>query len=263
MVDEHRAEDRRVLSALRTGLVKERVLVVCPSRNRPRELAELYRSLLDTSDRADLAVWIDQDQREFYGWLGGQLPQKHRLRVRHGARIGPVAAANTLCLETAGDNYVAYGFLCDDCRLTSSGWDRRLMDGLPESPVLVAPEHGIGEIDFPFVSRAWLRTFGWYAPPSFYHWGWPSALAALALATGRLIRPPAGEFVVEHRGEHGHSQNRDRYPADIVNLYAYFARHFEGDLQRLRDQIHGGAHAREIQTAAGNDGDRLGARASR
>ena len=207
---------------------EHRVLVIVPSRDRPKELAQLIHSAVETSKRADIAVYIDQDQMDLYGFLKDA---PDRVKVYSGGRIGPVAVANKVAALSS--RYDAFGFVPDDARFTIPGWDDHVLMDCVGSLCIVAPEHGNHEIDMPFISRKWYEALGWFAWPGLYHWGWPSVLAALGHATDSLVRSTAAEFYIDHAGEN--SKNRDRYPADIINLYSFFASGaFEESLKKLK-----------------------------
>ena len=81
----------------------------------------------------------------------------------------------------------------------------------------------------------WLAALGWYCQPGLYHWGYPSVIAALAVAIGALKEAAPGEFWFEH--DVLSPQNRDRYPSDMVMLYDYLSMHFAHDVARLRKAL--------------------------
>lgn len=226
-----------MLRASRTD-TKGRVLVVTPTRDRPRQLADLFRSMLGTSQHADLACYVDGDQRELYRWLDEDVPFKANLLYSGGdIRVGPVAAANAIVKAFPG--YDAYGFVPDDCRFTVQGWDDYLMEEISDWPkrvCAVAPAvSSNGDVDMAFVSKEWVQAVGWYAHPSLYHWGWEAVIHALGAATGTLARADETRFWIEH--DVLAPQNRDRYPADMVRLYRFFSSDFAPTLERLRSWL--------------------------
>lgn len=207
----------------------DRVLVIVPSRDRPKELATLIHTIRNTSASADVAAYIDEDQRTLYSYLLEKgIP---RVLVEVGPRIGPVAAANHLAAKHL-QNYVAFGFVPDDARFTTRSWDDHVMLSVRGGPRAVAPSHATTDVDMPFVSREWIERLGWFAWPGLYHWGWPSVVAALGDALGVIRRSHPQEFFIDHPAEN--SSNRERYPADIIALYDFFASHFKASLDRLR-----------------------------
>lgn len=210
------------------------VAIMVPTRDRPKELAHLVGSALQTSPDVRVLAYIDQDQRQLYQWVDEHCPPN--LIVHWGVRVGPVAAANQLVREHP--EFDAYGFFCDDVRVTIPGWDKVVLDKLGAMPGgvgVVAPAHARKDVDFPFVSRKWIEALGWYCQPGLYHWGWPSVIAALGEGSQTLYQATPGEFWFHH--DILAPKNRDRYPQDIVMLYDYFAYHFGDDLKRLREAI--------------------------
>lgn len=208
---------------------------MCPSRDRPKQLADLVRSTLHSSE-ADIAVYIDEDQRQLYRWTE-EAGVPERLRVVRGPRIGPVAAVNSIVKSFPG--YSAYGFLLDDCTFGVKGWDSFVSDQLDDLPGrigIVSPAKNSGEhADMGFVSYEWIKALGWYAWPGLYHWGWDAVLDALGEATDTLIQAEPGEFWVTH--EVMASKNRDRYPSDVVHLYEFFSDQFGPEVRKLRKAI--------------------------
>lgn len=207
---------------------KDRVLVIVPSRDRPKQLASLVHSVLHTSENADVCVYLDDDQALIYGWT--ETPPA-RMIVERGPRLGPVAAANMIARKYR-DRYAAFGFVPDDATFTTPGWDAYVLMSVAGGPRAVAPAHATQDVDMPFVSDVWLERVGYFAWPGLYHWGWPSLIAALGDATGWLRRSAPSDFWIDHPAEN--SSNRDKYPADIVALYDFFASHFLKALTDLR-----------------------------
>jgi hypothetical protein len=206
------------------------VAILCPSRDRPRDVADLLKGVIQTAPETTLLVYIDRDQRELYQWCFHEgAPQQ--LKVTVGERVGPCAAANYLLRQHP--EFDAYGMFCDDCRVTVPGWDRFVLDTLNDDFAMVAPAHACKAVDFPFVSKKWTETLGWYCHPSLYHWGWDAVLASLGVAADTMIQAEPHEFWFDH--DVVVSMNRDRYPRDVIRLYEYFCNHFPHDVRRLRE----------------------------
>lgn len=207
-----------------------RVAILCPSRDRPKDVAELLRGVIQTAPDTQLFVYIDRDQRDLYQWCFHEGAPK-QLSMTVGERVGPCAATNYLLKNNPG--YDAYGMFCDDCRVTVSGWDRFVLNTLDYGYLSVAAAHGTQAVDFPFLSKKWVDALGWYCHPSLYHWGWDAVLAALGVASGKMMQALPSQFWFDH--DVGQSMNRDRYPSDVIRLYEYFCNHFAHDLKRLRE----------------------------
>lgn len=211
------------------------LLIMVPTRDRPKQLADLVRSVMQTAPDATVAAYVDVDQRMLYEWVEHESAPKC-LKVTFGQRLGPVAAINHLASEHRG--YGAYGFFCDDCRVTIPGWDAfvlRELDEFPKRLGVVAGAHATADVDFPFVSAEWLDLFGWYAQPGLYHWAYPSVIAALGVAIGCVKQAEPGEFWFDH--DVLAPKNRDKYPSDMVMLYDYFSMRFAADVEKLRKAL--------------------------
>lgn len=209
------------------------VCILVPSRDRPRQLAELLRSSIQTAPDVTVLAYIDEDQRRLYQWT--QEPGvPDQLKVTFGPRVGPVASINHLAMKHRYD-FDVFGFMLDDCRLGTLGWDAFLGEIVTSSKNiwLVAPAKNTGDHgDMMFVPKAWLEALGWFAWPGCYHWGWDAIMASLGHATGTYVRATPGQFWVTHDVEP--STNRDKYAADVIQLYDFFSNHFEETLAKLK-----------------------------
>ena len=96
--------------------------MLCPSRGRPGNVAELRRIWDDVTIDADLLVAVDEDDPKLaeYGTDVQMMPG-----VSPG--LGPIL--NTLCTQHAS-RYDYVGFLGDDHRPRTHGWDRMLIGAL-------------------------------------------------------------------------------------------------------------------------------------
>src|SRR3990172_1146414 len=163
-----------------------RALVMIPSRDRPRQLDEAVKSVLDTSE-ADVAVYIDDDQQGYYGTA-----DHPRVKQVFGPRVGPAGATNILVDRF--QDYAAYGLVTDDSQITTAGWDQWLLhqlDQYTDRLLVVSPSHNHGRhVDMPFLSKEWVRVLGWFALPRTIQYGWPTAVYVMALEIGRLKRAP-------------------------------------------------------------------------
>lgn len=208
-------------------LLKGKVVVLVPSRDRPKQLANLIHSVLNTTQTAEVIAYLDEDQRTLYQWT--EHPPD-RLKVIVGPRIGPVAAINAM-VKLLPVDYAACGAVPDDATFTIPEWDQHVLSHSGQAR-LIAPAHRSADVDMPFVSRRWLEALGWFAWPGLYHWGWPSVLACLGAGLGKIHRARPSEFWIEHPAHE--SMNRDRYPSDMIALYDFFACHAEQAIADLK-----------------------------
>jgi len=177
-----------------------KTLVVCPSRSRPRYLCDMAHSIMETSD-ADVAVYIDDDQMDMYRDSGINWNSRFgsRMKITIGRRIGPAAAADTLA--KAYKRYDVYGLSTDDSIYRTKGWDKFTSDCIARFPNrigVVSAYHGQGPwVNFPYVSREWIETLGWYVVPGVTHYCWDTALQILGDAT-EIVYATRAQFEIDH-----------------------------------------------------------------
>jgi hypothetical protein len=215
-----------------------RIAVLIPSRDRPEKLLKACRSVLATSNLADVLVYVDEDQRELYesGLTGAGFGP--RVKALYAARIGPVAAANSLVDENP--SYAAYGLITDDTTIKTEtwGWDAWLLETLdffPRRLAVVSPRHNLGEhVDMPFVSWEWIDCVGWYACPEFYHYCWPILTGLIGEMTA-IVHAPEQSFAIHHEGlPHTNLASRDD---DAKKFFEYVALKMPVHVEALRDAM--------------------------
>jgi len=159
-------------------------------------------SVRKTSSKADIAVYIDDDQFDLYQDMSGAMPLI-------GPRIGPVASLNKLV--TLYPNYEAYGAATDDCTFISNGWDEwvlKVSRNFPGEIGVIAPKlKGSDRMDFPWATRRWVEVVGWFAFPSAYHFYWDIFVELLGEATA-IKYATDQEFLMLH----------DDAPTEEINL---------------------------------------------
>lgn len=206
------------------------VLVMIPSRDRPKEIQEAVLSVLETS-QASICVYVDEDQHALYQKSLDPFWRDRRFHQLTGERVGPVASANEIARRW--DSFTAYGLITDDSAMAVSGWDDYLLDEVRGGALVVSPSTTQGDhVDMPFVSAEWINKLGWFAYPGNYHTGWPTICGSLAEAIGRLVRAPRDKFFVSH--DMLPSQNEERLREDARQLYAFFQNRFSKALEVLR-----------------------------
>jgi hypothetical protein len=197
-----------------------RTAVLIPSRNRPGQLEEAIQSVRDTSEFADVLVYIDDDQQELYAALKAHEQRKDDGRVfwHQGPRIDTVASLNALVEWHPG--YSAYGVMTDNSVMVDKGWDVFLQETLNYFPGrlgVVSPCHNCGPyVDQPFVSREWIELVGWYACPEFKHYAWPLVTGIIGGYTG-ICHCPKDSFAMFHDYVAGHWEMV--YAEDCKTLY--------------------------------------------
>jgi len=177
-----------------------KTLVVCPSRSRPSALYDMAESIMETSN-ADIAVYIDDDQLDVYRDSGFNWKVRFgtRMKITIGKRIGPAAAVESLV--KAFKKYDIYGLSTDDSIYRSKGWDgfaAKCISQFPNRIGVVSAHHGHGPwVNFPYVSRTWIDTLGWFVCPGVTHYCWDTALELLGDAT-EIVYATKEQFEIDH-----------------------------------------------------------------
>jgi len=181
----------------------ESIAMLCPSRGRPDMARALAESAWSTSE-AD--VVLITDTRDWYDYDSV------------GCEWECLTGLPTISL---GWTYAAFTWAADLYRMTNDdevcltpGWDERVLEVANEYPdgifALYVDDGFKGETHcaFPIVSRKWVETLGYFAPPYFefgYNDTW---IMDLAKRVGRLRYIP--DVTIEHR----HFTAPNGYPRD-------------------------------------------------
>lgn len=185
--------------------MNNRLVISCPTRNQPQMALETIRSACLTS-KAEIWLYIDEDQRDLYrGYIDGGDGWKAMV----GPRIGPAKANNAII--DANPGAAAYGWVDDNARFMTPGWDEYVLDELNKFPGrigVVSAHHNSGPfVNFACVSNRWVETIGWLAYPEVFHMCWDTILEMLGEAT-QIVYAPEDKFRVEHHPELSGTPNR-------------------------------------------------------
>ena len=173
------------------------VAVLCPTRDNTAGAERAYRSLLATSTEADMILCVDGDQLDLYGHrMGGD-----RLRLFSKPRTSIVDLLNAAAEKYRG--YDVYGLIVDDSVFVTRGWDTQVqgwVTGFKGGIGVVSAHHAAGPwVNFPYVSRRWIDTLGWYACPETHHFCWDTVSELLGDATS-IVYAHEDEFSIHHDG---------------------------------------------------------------
>jgi len=108
-----------------------KMAIIVPTRGRPKQALELYESYMDTiSDQrnAVLIFCVDEDDPERHAYEAMHSELKIRVMPPSGMMVGSLNSA----AASFAAGFPILGFLGDDHRLRSKGWDRaviQLMNG--------------------------------------------------------------------------------------------------------------------------------------
>lgn len=179
------------------------ILVICPSRGRPDKAQEAAESLINTRrlDSTEMLVVVDYDDprlleytsdASFYRWL----------QVKP-ARAGMVAALNLAAKIMLGEGMAVrpdiIGFVGDDHRFLTDGWDVAIREALVEPGFAFGYDKFWHQGQIPtqiFISRPIVEALGYFALPDCHHLFVDNAWMALGQATQSIHWLP--NVVIEH-----------------------------------------------------------------
>lgn len=173
------------------------LLMLVPSRGRPAAVADLADAWEKTSaGAADLLVVADDDDPELPGYQ--QLGVDVRVHASTGSR-GIVPVLNAAAVEAAA-RYRMVGFMGDDHRPRTTGWDERLVDQLGElgTGIVYGDDLLRGESLPTAVAMTSdiIRALGYMAPPTLRHLFVDNVWYDLGHALGNIRYLP--DVTIEH-----------------------------------------------------------------
>jgi len=175
------------------------LLVIVPSRGRPDNIAELADAWQATDAAADLLVAVDIDDSELGRYQKAFLDYYPRFQLVNGPRerLGPTL--NRLAVQRA-PNHFAIGFMGDDHRPRTEGWDVRMVETLREMGTgLVYGNDLFQRENLPtavFMTSDIVRTLGYMHPPGLIHLFLDNYWLGLGQALGRIRY--LDDVVIEH-----------------------------------------------------------------
>lgn len=221
------------------------LVVIVPSRGRSkaaRELVEAFEATC-TAD-TELVFALDRDDPA--------LPEYKGLLGLIGQNASMVQALNRTAIEVLERVRFAVGFMGDDHRPRTVGWDTRYLQALGSLPGLVYGNDLLQGVRLPTqvaMSASVVRALGHMAPPVLTHLYVDNYWRDLGQATGCLTYLP--DVVVEHlhpiagkaAWDEGYQRVNDRsmYDRDRAAYAAYWAEHADRDVMALRSALTGAA----------------------
>jgi len=239
--------------------------VIVPSRGRPTAIVELAAAFEATQAAAHLIVGVDLDDPALPGYRAAEdaLPD---VEFVYGPRerLGPTL--NRISAEAA-QSYWAVGFMGDDHRPRTPGWDatmvaalRRLGTGVVYGNDLL---QGAALPTAVVMTSDIVQVLGWMVPPGMIHMYLDNFWKTLGEGIDRLrylpdvviehMHPVAGKAAWDDRYREVNAQ--DVYTHDRRVFRAYLAERFETDCARINllcgSVNHGPAHARPAEPEPG------------
>jgi len=176
---------------------------IVPTRGRPDAALDLINAVVDTrqihTTVVVLAVDIDDPMIDLYHEVAGIRPDVSRVEVVQGGWM--VAALNEAALRVVENPAVtAVGFLGDDHRPRTHGWDAAYLTALRQMGAGIVYGNDLLQFDFVptqcAMSADIVRRLGWMCHPSLRHMYVDTLWRDMARPVGKLRYLP--DIVVEH-----------------------------------------------------------------
>lgn len=171
--------------------------VIVPSRSRPDNIKLLVESFIETSAQSDLVIGLDDDDYQHYEVL--DCPPGFHIIYNVDVRIRMGPTLNRIALDYA-TRYRYLGFMGDDHRPRTPGWDQRIIETLEAMGTGIVYGDDLyrgGELATAvFMTSNIVETLGYMVPPGLIHLYIDNAWMALGTGAGVLRYLP--EVVVEH-----------------------------------------------------------------
>jgi hypothetical protein len=220
------------------------LLMVVPTRGRPHAVAELWAAWSATATgAAELLLAIDDDDphREAYQTAAAACPG---VAVRVGPRLRMVGTLNAAALEHA-DRYRCLGFMGDDHRPRTRGWDARFAECLSAGAGIC---YGNDLLQGEAIPTAVAMTadivtaLGYMAPPAMTHlcvdlvWkDWGQAMGRITYLPDVILEhlhPAVGKAALD--AGYTEANSAERVAADSAAYYAYRDGAFHDDVATLK-----------------------------
>lgn len=223
------------------------LVVIVPSRGRPQAAAELAEAFTETSTADTRLAWsFDEDDP--------RLPDYPDREAVIGENQSMVEALNKAALHYArggffkNDPPFAVGFMGDDHRPRTKGWDKAYIDALRELGTgLVYGNDLLQGERIPTqvaMTADIVRTLGYMAPPKLGHMYVDNAWLALGRALDRITYLPG--VIIEHlhplagKGEWDEGYNRVNSPGQYDRDRVFFQlwlHSLPGEVAKLRSLV--------------------------
>jgi|HubBroStandDraft_2_1064218.scaffolds.fasta_scaffold11961_2 hypothetical protein len=223
--------------------------MLCPSRGRPGNAAALAALWPDVTESARLHLIADADDPELAGYEAIPLPAHVSLDIIDGPRrLGPI-------LNSAGPPHAAaadaVGFLGDDHRPRTAGWDTALLAALDGRAGVAYGDDLFQHERVPtacVISASLIRALGYMVPPGLAHLYLDDFWARLGMDAGNLSYCP--DVVIEHlhpaagKGiwDAGYTlaNSAETWTADGAAWEQFLADRWPADLAAMRKRLAGG-----------------------
>lgn len=208
-----------------------KLAVIVPSRGRPQAMAELLE-VFDKTCRADTRIIcrVDDDDPTLDGYR-----QTVPYHLYVGARIGLGPSINEMADDFVND-FDVLGFMGDDHRPRTVGWDERVLWEIDNEPLAVVYGDDLLQgrrlATQVFMSSHLVRKIGYFCPPGVQHMYLDNFWMELGKALGSLTF--LEDVIIEHMHpiakkadwDAGYAEvnSQERYNADF-QAYSTFMQH--------------------------------------
>jgi hypothetical protein len=213
-----------------------RLLVIVPSRKRPKACAELLTEFLKTSEDAEIIFGLDDDDKS-------QFPTE----VLEAAEINPrlrMGGTLNLLANRYADKYDYLGFMGDDHRPRTQGWDRILCDAIGDKPGVAYGDDLLQGANLPtavVLSSSIVRKIGYMVPPTLIHMYMDNFWRDFGDKLGNLAYRP--DVVIEHLHylagkaindlQYQEVNSASVYENDRISYGLYQAGQFDKDIHKV------------------------------
>lgn len=215
------------------------ILIIVPTRNRNTQHKEFAEAFFKNSKASDLMVVLDQDNERAYERLPGVRYQIYNTQSR-----GIGEPLNNTALGYA-DQYRYIGFMGDDHRIRTPGWDKLMLDKMDNMPLSVGYGNDLlqGE-KLPtavLLSSKIIQTLGYMAPPVLKHLWLDQFWLDLGSRLNALTYFP--DVVIEHLHHSVGKSTKDQTYTDSTTKSTrrhdrdaykkYYEEQFDKDIEKL------------------------------
>ena len=144
--------------------MKNRMLLIVPSRKRPEACDELLTAFEETAECSDILFGLDDDDKSKYS-------ERVLARSAINPRLRMGGTLNLLATQNA-DDYEFLSFMGDDHRPRTKSWDRILCDAIGSAPGVSYGDDLLQGANLPTavtLSSKIVQSIGYMVPPSLVH----------------------------------------------------------------------------------------------
>jgi glycosyltransferase involved in cell wall biosynthesis len=176
----------------------KKILLIVPTRNRPQNIPRVIESWrATTSEKSDLSIVIDDDQRELYSSV---ICDDVYWPVYPNMKLCPKLNATA---EFHRPFHHIIGFIGDDIVIKTPGWEERVIEACGEVGMCY-PNDTIQGAALPthiFMTSNIIKTLGYMVPPTFVHLYCDNFWRHLGNSAG-VLKYLGDDVIMEHYHPH-------------------------------------------------------------